>query len=238
MTPDILRQLAREAVANLQRAHDEWQADREAFDREFNDAVESSLAALPRGKVMVTRWKRDFRDLGYARKKLGEEAWKALNGPFEARAGKMVEAFNAKRDKLGEALNDALMAAPLSPGPEREWRRIADTDYNSQTNRHAYAKGSALMLLDVAELAGVKGRVEEYSAPVSERYVSTGWRVLVEVAEDLDLLILAKMPGPPLREQVRRCWARGVNPRVYNPFLPHGYEERVGLDYFGGEVKR
>jgi len=46
-----------------------------------------------------------------------------------------------------------------------------------------------------------------------------------------------RRPGPTLREQVRLCWKRGVNPRVYSPFLPHGYEQSVGLDYFGGETE-
>ena len=49
--------------------------------------------------------------------------------------------------------------------------------------------------------------------------------------------ILKRKPAVPLRETVRLCWKRGVNPRVSMPFLPHGYEESVGLDYFGGEVK-
>ena len=42
---------------------------------------------------------------------------------------------------------------------------------------------------------------------------------------------------PLLREQVRRSWARGVNPRVFNPFLPHGYEEQEGIDYFGRDLR-
>lgn len=37
-------------------------------------------------------------------------------------------------------------------------------------------------------------------------------------------------------EVVRLCWKREVNPRVMYPFLPHGFEERHGLDYFGGKA--
>jgi len=40
-----------------------------------------------------------------------------------------------------------------------------------------------------------------------------------------------------LKERVRRCWKNGLNPRVFHPFLPHGYEEKNSLDYFGNEKK-
>lgn len=46
--------------------------------------------------------------------------------------------------------------------------------------------------------------------------------------------LIRHLPGPSTKEWVRMCWKRGVNPRVYNPFLPYGYEEQNGLDYFGG----
>jgi hypothetical protein len=29
---------------------------------------------------------------------------------------------------------------------------------------------------------------------------------------------------------------KGVNPRVYMPFLPHGIEQQLGLDYFGNDL--
>lgn len=56
--------------------------------------------------------------------------------------------------------------------------------------------------------------------------------------EDLDPFIIehTSYGYEELVETVRKCWARGVNPRVYFPFLPHGYEAQHGLDYFGNKV--
>lgn len=44
--------------------------------------------------------------------------------------------------------------------------------------------------------------------------------------------------GLGLRDWIKACWGSGVNPRVMNPFLPHGLEEKLGVDYFGRDVKK
>lgn len=54
---------------------------------------------------------------------------------------------------------------------------------------------------------------------------------------ELGAFLLKYKPGPSLREQVRLWWARGVNPRVYMPFLPVGYEGSVGLGQFGHDLR-
>ncbi len=41
-----------------------------------------------------------------------------------------------------------------------------------------------------------------------------------------------------LRDWVKGCWRRGVNPRVYSPYLPHEFEQQNGLDYFGNDLKK
>lgn len=65
---------------------------------------------------------------------------------------------------------------------------------------------------------------------------STTFVVCVRVDEDVDLEVLKHRPAPTLREQVKWCWANGVNPRVYLPFLPPGYEERTSIDYQGRDI--
>jgi hypothetical protein len=52
-----------------------------------------------------------------------------------------------------------------------------------------------------------------------------------------DLAILDSKPEPGLRDIVQFCWRSGANPRVYFPFLPHGFEEENGLDFFGNDVQ-
>ncbi len=61
--------------------------------------------------------------------------------------------------------------------------------------------------------------------------------VMVGVESKLDVEILKLKPTAiTLREWLKKCWAVGCNPRVFNPYLPHGIEAKLGLDYFGGEI--
>jgi len=55
--------------------------------------------------------------------------------------------------------------------------------------------------------------------------------VLVGVSGTRDGQILRRRRDTrTLVDWVAACWRRGVNPRVYNPFLPHGFEERHGIN--------
>ncbi|HYE93376.1 MAG TPA: hypothetical protein VEA38_20255, partial [Terriglobales bacterium] len=100
-----------------------------------------------------------------------------------------------------------------------------------------YAEGRAEMQADVARHYGIPvevRRVEEPS-PIDKRAKLGRWEVHVGLETDLELEVLRRKPGPTLREWIRLCWKRQVNPRVFNPFLPVGLEERLGLDYYGNE---
>lgn len=76
----------------------------------------------------------------------------------------------------------------------------------------------------------------EFKSRGDARYVFADFEVWVKLAEPVDLVILKHKPGVSMRDFVKQCWARGVNPRVYCPFLPHGFEERQGIDFQGREV--
>lgn len=123
---------------------------------------------------------------------------------------------------------------------------VSASQYNTQgLGAATYARGAAGMraagYLEFgirAEVVHCPGRPPDGRLQASclawwpgyyDRFVVRVW------AHPCDAEILPDLPAPPLREQVRLCWKAGVNPRVFNPFLPHDYEERVGLDYCGGE---
>jgi hypothetical protein len=82
--------------------------------------------------------------------------------------------------------------------------------------------------------AGLAATVEEFEGKATGRVL-----VAVEDAEiDGAIARHHASVGLPLREAVRYCWAHGCQPRVFWSFLPYGYEEQQGLDYFGGEKRR
>jgi len=106
-----------------------------------------------------------------------------------------------------------------------------------------YAESKADMIaMEAANATGgkVATRVEKvYSekgsgGPMEE---PISFKVLAHVKDESDIVLIGLKPHWPLREAVRQCWSRGVNPRVYNPGLPHGYEESEGLDFFGRDLR-
>lgn len=144
-----------------------------------------------------------------------------------------------------EAQLRALCTAGLRPQPGDLEIVLATRDggeyHTVGLGANTYAKAAAEMVADAARYHHVPVEVRR----VSERTVRRGpgvwdsstyskFEVVAKLADDLDREILQYCPRASLVEQVRSCWARGVNPRVYIPYLPHGFEAQHGLDFFGG----
>jgi hypothetical protein len=110
------------------------------------------------------------------------------------------------------------------------WR----ADYLSQTDPEKYARCKAEILAAQCRANGVPADVVKVDA------IPGAIRVYrVEAHTDAAGLVqLNYRPDLPLREFVRLSWSFGCQPRVFNPWIPVGFEEQNGLDYFGGEVKR
>lgn len=135
----------------------------------------------------------------------------------------------AQKKNTEEALDAALEAGmvPLPGDHKVRFAWVYRGAYRSQGyGAEKYFQHALLEHVRHADFYGLQAEID-------------GENVYAWVADpDLDLALLKRAPGPPLKEIVRMCWASGVNPRVYYPFLPHGYEDQAGLDYFGGETKK
>jgi hypothetical protein len=124
-----------------------------------------------------------------------------------------------------------------------DYKSVDESSYSTQGWGAAkYAKASAdATLTETSQY--VESKVEErfhpYDKPITTQYYGTltGWTEWVVMVKTADIEILKRKPGLPLRDWIKACWKKGVNPRVYNPFLPTGLEDKLGLDYFGGEKK-
>jgi len=111
------------------------------------------------------------------------------------------------------------------------WREFRASTHRSTCRGEAYARASA-------ERAAAKARAWGIEARVVRRPTSWGeadFEVWV-ATDEAGAEAIARRPES-LREFLRSCWGAGVNPRVYDPFLPVGLEERLGLDFFGREVR-
>ena len=179
-------------------------------------------------------------------KALSEERIAEIRAPFQAEANRVMDQHSARTKQIEAGLNELAPYAEVRPGEPRAFTRIYGSSYSTQGfGAQRYAQNSAELQADRCRHYGIEVEVRA----VGERPKCSGgpywsgacwspdYEVHAAVESDVDVEILRRRPGPTLRESVRLCWKRGVNPRVFNPFLPHGYEERVGLDFFGNEVQ-
>jgi hypothetical protein len=170
-------------------------------------------------------------------------------GPAGAALGDTIAAkykplFNERADalyrevsRLKKLLDELAPLAEVRRGDE--WYHLDSRragDYRSQGyGAIKYAEGSVQLMADVARVEGFVDGVD--LVVLTARDYDDVVIAAVRVADAVDAEILRRCPPPSLREQVRLCWKRGVNPRVFNPFLPHGYEEKAGLDFFGRDLR-
>lgn len=135
-------------------------------------------------------------------------------------------------------------ACEVRPGGRRLYREFWAGTYRSTGSGSHYAQSEAKLHEVRLTAAGVSTELERVERVGSPRIGpfpgSSGWtdyRLHVFVESDVDVEVLRRRTPPPMREEVRLCWKLGINPRVLNPWLPHGYEERVGIDYFGNDLR-
>jgi len=174
-------------------------------------------------------------------KNLGEHATPIIE-KWKGRYKSIVDAYGQIVEDLHQDLYEIADACELIPGEEFIlWQVVRGNTYYTQGfGVNKYTKDEAEQLRDRAVFHGVEAEVRqgEYHPARGVHGVSyNDWEVWVKVDSNLDLRILSKKRHIPLREVVRRSWARGCNPRVAMPFLPHGYEEEQGLDFFGNDIR-
>lgn len=150
-----------------------------------------------------------------------------------------------RHERLRDAFKSAMAGAarceelPRVPELQRVHVSYAGT-YSTQTQSSRYAKGEAETYADKAKHYGLRAEVR----PDGELRTTPGiyggsyqdYAVWADTTE-IGAAMLMHRPGIPLRDWIRAYWKRGVNPRVYHYWLPYDLEEKLGLDYFGGETR-
>lgn len=179
---------------------------------------------------------RRLEKLGPVGAALGNEVLERHKPPLHARA----EAIHDEHQRLDALLRELAPLAELRrAGPEGDWHYLDSRsagDYRSQGySALHYAEGSVQLTADVARLEGFIDGVD--LVVLTARHYDDVVVAAVRVEDEVDVEIIRRCPPPSLREQVRLCWLRGVNPRVFCPWLPHGYEAMEGLDYFGRDLR-
>jgi hypothetical protein len=145
---------------------------------------------------------------------------------------------------LLQAIKDAearlIALAETLPLPESdEWVLLGScsgSEYHTQGfGANSYAKASASLILPKAEYYGLTVELRESQRERGEYYANGQYDVYARTTE-LGREILDRKPEPPFRDVAKRLLQQSRNLRVYYPFLPHGWEEANGLDFWGNEI--
>lgn len=230
------------AFAALYAAHlAAGEADRQAW-RTLQAETETAAFAAVKAAGIKGKARTDWR-VAVDRCPEAAALWAAAKEAATAMGEAQIAAERAREVELTAAA-DAVPAGTVPRSPRLrppEHDSVSSYRYSSQGfGSMKYARAKAEALADAARAVGIPAEVhllESHYVPGYGCGTMEGVYIVLADCDPIGWQIAQHRTPPPLREVVRLAWKRGVNPRVGMPFLPHGYEESVGLDFFGGEVR-
>jgi len=161
----------------------------------------------------------------------------AMFAPWKEKADAITAVHKEAETKFEEELNRLALeeSVPATPIMGQVTSYSAST-YNSQGwGANRYAEMGAESAADTARFHGLQAEVMIIGTwKGHDGMAMNTYGVFVNTTE-IGWEMVKLKPGPTLREWLKMCWKRGVNPRVYNPYLPAGLEDKLGIDYFGND---
>lgn len=213
------------------------------FSPERNPIYRTYLWELERLYFLLFPKRRKF-DLERAQKEVPADLQDALIAIGKTRLRDMVDQYAAKRRHLEECIRVTAEQVPVPYCHDRmtRYEEAGTWEYSSQGyGARSYAQGAAHRQADKPLCHNLEVQISENvrrwegSGKWSHGGSSSTFIVWVNT-DEFGVQLLRWRLGMSLREAVRRDMKRHVNPRVDRPFLEHGYEQQVGLDYFGNIV--
>lgn len=232
--PGPLPENPREAFSVLEARLGELKsrAPLEALQAKFEAEVRSAYLPMLKGKKG-----KNF-TLDAAREAMGQAYFDIL-GRYEAEAEQLHSLRASATEEVERQLDELAERIPVtSDGADfRQAEVVCNMDYGSQTNSDGYARASAEMKAIHYRHAGLEAEVRRTlqrdkfpDDPFFARSSVSYYEVWVRGSAQ-DVAVAKRKAGPSLVEMVQWCWKTGVNPRVFAPYLPHGFEERHGIRY-------
>lgn len=227
-------QQRKETNLELQQCH----AEDHPLNTEYREAVVAAMKVKkPKSRKLT---------FDRALKVLTNDELSAIREPFMKRAAEIQDPLLQREKELGKRANELAEDLQVHPGEKRlKLKEYSSTTYSTQGyGAISYAQNNAKIASLEAETHGVKSEVVEVDRgcvkrhwPIHDSSAMKDFQVWVFVEDELDVEILRRKPVS-LREHIKACWKHGINPRVMNPYLPYGIEEKLGLDYFGNEKRK
>ncbi len=237
MSNDELIRAFAEKLETRVGMYDRQFAERAPIQREFSSEIEAEWRKVSKKNFKMTEAPQVVPD------------YHQIHAKYAARANevKIVQAQErAKRDtdlqELAEqiVITDAMRIADKTLWVQYDER--STSDYHTQGfGAVKYAQAAAEDLVDHVRACGVDAEIRRVDREPTR---SSGWSMesvsfpIFAACDATTCEIIRRKSPIPLRDWVKNCWKRGIQPRVMNPFLPPGFEEQNGLDYFGRETTK
>jgi len=152
-----------------------------------------------------------------------------LHEEFKTEGTRIAEDQQNQVTAFKERLHELAPLADLSGS--QDWTLFETHSFwafSTQPCKESYAKGAAKVTMLGLQKDGATVKVD---------FVTDRYEVFIQ-GDETDVAILRYRPGLTSKEWVKACWGAQINPRVLNPYIPYGFEEKNGLDYFGGEITK
>lgn len=214
------------------------------LDRERADAAAVMIAKAKTARGRFRR-RKDFAEMGEgtvderfvsARRVVvaafGADVADDLFKAYDDRAGIAYRLWGELRKSINDNLDALADSADVAPGDPLCVDTVWTSSYSTQGfGASRYAEGAAENIAIAYRMLGVPVEVRR----VVLRSSLETWEVWANVEGMVDREIVQRRKYA-LRDWLKSCLKRGLNPRVYHPMLPHGTEARLGLDYYGNDV--
>jgi hypothetical protein len=215
-------------LRKLEGLQDRLRENDRVFKEHYDAALKKDFKLVNRGKWDYTKFDAcPHGDAIRARYKALADGW------FK---GKFVPYEDGIKKQLDEL---ALVVNPPKTKTLNMVHVVYSGTYNSQGyGAMKYTEEAAERKADHIRLCGFKAEVRPEGKLYRDPHYgvcSQSFAVWANVDRD-GYEVLKRKPGLTLRDWVKACWKKGINPRVENPFLPPGIEEKLGIDYYGNDL--
>jgi len=185
------------------------------LERKFGDRMRLELDALHR-QLFPRRKKIDHRNLP-------EEATTSIQGAWADSALIYLKCAIGRRSWLKRKLFALAQTVEIVPGEHRLMHQVSSGAYGSQGyDASRYARQSAERYADSIRAEGFTAEVKEANDHTDGRWGihHADYEVWGNL-EDWQVDALQRRSKTSLLDWAVSCWRNGVNPKVYDPFLPY-----------------
>lgn len=196
---------------------------------------------FPKSRVKIPEKREDGRWQAMLKKvapKLGDDFDRICN-EHRARHNEALDKMDARRKEIKGELAAIADDLEIQHADEaRKFYEVHSSSYHTQGfGAASYARADAERHARDLTFHGIEVEVRKVEGETFRTYGPFGRSVTPITFEvwakcsETDYQIARYKEGMTLAQQLQWCWNRSINPRVMNPWLPHGLEEKLGVSF-------